>query len=102
MPADERPKLTGAGTDIPLAIATDHAMHNPTGRLAAPGVRDAFLQFLHSVVTDEIDDVPEFGTAWPRAKYAGMLLERHLLQEKVLDLFTAWSRPIGGYVVPRG
>ncbi|KAJ7819718.1 hypothetical protein B0H14DRAFT_3737035 [Mycena olivaceomarginata] len=100
LPADERPKFTGAGTDIPLAIATDRAMHNPTGRLAAPGVREVFLRFLHSVMTQKLDDVPDYGTAWPRAKYAGMLLERILLQEKVLELFTAWSRPTGGYIVP--
>jgi hypothetical protein len=31
-----------------------------------------------------------------------MLLERILLQEKVLELFTAFSRPTGGYIVPAG
>ncbi|KAJ7810655.1 hypothetical protein B0H14DRAFT_2607169 [Mycena olivaceomarginata] len=71
-----------------------------TGRLAAPGVREVFLRFLHSVMTEKLDDVPDYGTAWPRAKYAGMLLGRILLQEKVLELFTAWSRPTGGYIVP--
>ncbi|KAJ7796387.1 hypothetical protein B0H14DRAFT_2619997 [Mycena olivaceomarginata] len=68
LPADERPKFTGVGTDIPLAIATDRAMHNPTGRLAAPGVREVFLRFLHSVITQKLDDVPDYGTPWPRAK----------------------------------
>jgi hypothetical protein len=77
-------------------------LHNPTGRLAAPGVRDTFLRFLHSVVTAAIDDTPSFGKEWPRAKHAGLLLDRHLFEEKVLEMFTAWSRPIGGYVVPQG
>ncbi|KAJ6548951.1 hypothetical protein B0H19DRAFT_1379179 [Mycena capillaripes] len=100
LPANERPVFTGAGTDVPLAIATDRALHNPTGRRAAPGVREVFLRFLHSVITQEVDGVPEFGTSWPRAKYAGMLLARHLLQEQVLEMFTAWSRPTGGYIIP--
>ncbi|KAJ6612962.1 hypothetical protein B0H10DRAFT_2436679 [Mycena sp. CBHHK59/15] len=102
LPDDQRPKFTGSGSDIPLVIATDRALHNPTGRLAAPGVRDTFLRFLHSVFTAAIDDTPSFGKEWPRAKHAGLLLDRHLFEEKVLEMFTAWSRPIGGFVVPQG
>ncbi|KAJ6505037.1 hypothetical protein C8R45DRAFT_971684, partial [Mycena sanguinolenta] len=75
---------------------------NPTGKIAAPGVRDQFLRFLHSELAANIPGVPEFGAAWPRAKFAGTLLERHLIEEKVLEFFTAWSRTIGGYTVPQG
>ncbi|KAJ6537066.1 hypothetical protein B0H19DRAFT_1382823 [Mycena capillaripes] len=102
LPENQRPKFTGSGSDIPLAIATDRALHNPTGKLAAPGVRDGFLVFLHSQFKAAIDGTPDFGRPWPRAKLAGMLLDRHLFEEKVLDLLTPWSRPIGGYLVPQG
>ncbi|KAJ7794052.1 hypothetical protein B0H14DRAFT_2622285 [Mycena olivaceomarginata] len=94
--------VPGSGSDTPLAIATDRAVHNPAGRLAAPGICDLFLRFLHSLLAEHIPGLPEFGTPWPRAKYVSMLLERHVLGEKVFEFFTAWSRPIGGYVVPEG
>ncbi|KAJ6573738.1 hypothetical protein B0H10DRAFT_2104333 [Mycena sp. CBHHK59/15] len=84
--AHERLRFTGAGTDIPLAIATDRAMHNPTHRLAAPRVHASFY--------------PE--GQWPRAKTAGIILQRIQIQEKVLAHFTPWSKPSGGYIVPAG
>ncbi|KAJ6529007.1 hypothetical protein B0H19DRAFT_1083343 [Mycena capillaripes] len=96
--ANERPKFTGAGTDIPMAIATDRAMHNPTGWLAAPGVRDVFLRFLHSVMAQELDDVPGYGTAWPRAKTFGedgRFCEAHLNLREVCGIIPcglAWER----------
>ncbi|KAF7342706.1 hypothetical protein MSAN_02028500 [Mycena sanguinolenta] len=102
LPAEQRLKFTGAGTDVPLAIATDRAKHNPTGKIAAPGVREHFLRFLHSELAAHITDLPAFGATWPRAKYAGALLERQLIEEKVYDFFAAWSRPVGGYLVPQG
>ncbi|KAF8164580.1 hypothetical protein K438DRAFT_2025241 [Mycena galopus ATCC 62051] len=102
LPSHARPKFSGAGTDIPLAIATDRAIHNPTGKIAAPGVREAFLQFLYSQITATITDAPVFGTPWPRAKRAGMLLLRQPFEDKVFKMFVAWSRPTGGYIVPKG
>ncbi|KAJ7447684.1 hypothetical protein FB451DRAFT_1375588 [Mycena latifolia] len=89
-----------SGSDVPMAIANDRATHNPTGKFAAPGVREAFLRFLHGEMKTNFPDLPEFGKAWPRAKFAGMLLDRFRTQEGVFELFTAWSRPTGGYTVP--
>ncbi|KAJ6482016.1 hypothetical protein C8R45DRAFT_1003739, partial [Mycena sanguinolenta] len=89
LPAEQRLRFTGAGTEIPIAIATDRAKHNPTGKIAAPGVRDQFLRFLHSELAANILGVHEFGAAWPRAKFAGTLLQCHLIEEKVLEFFTA-------------
>ncbi|KAJ7126639.1 hypothetical protein C8R46DRAFT_1363895 [Mycena filopes] len=102
LPSHARPKFTGAGSDIPFAIATDRAMHNPTGAMAAPGVRDAFLRFLYSRVTATIADAPAFGVGWPRAKLVGMLLKRQVFEDDVFKMFEPWSRPTGGYVVPKG
>ncbi|KAJ7679921.1 hypothetical protein B0H17DRAFT_1206312 [Mycena rosella] len=102
LPSAERLKFTGSASDVPLAIATDRAMNNPTGKLATPDVRRAFLVFLHGVMRLNFPDLLEFGKRWPRAKAAGMLLDRFLMQENIFDLFTAWSRPTGGYTVPTG
>ncbi|KAJ6597836.1 hypothetical protein B0H10DRAFT_2325590 [Mycena sp. CBHHK59/15] len=97
-----RLQFMGSGSDVPLAIATDRAMHIPTGRIAAPGVRDACILFLHGVIKATIVDIPPFGQNWPRANYAGMMLDRLFMQEKVFELFTAWNRPTGGYTVHAG
>ncbi|KAJ7679826.1 hypothetical protein B0H17DRAFT_1206339 [Mycena rosella] len=99
LPSAERLKFTGSASDVPLAIATDRAINNPTGKLATPR---AFLVFLHGVMRLNFPDLLEFGKRWPRAKAAGMLLDRFLMQENIFDLFTAWSRPTGGYTVPTG
>ncbi|KAJ6614467.1 hypothetical protein B0H10DRAFT_2044857 [Mycena sp. CBHHK59/15] len=98
--AHERLRFTGAGTDIPLAIATDRAMHNPTHRLAAPRVHASFVDFLRARMVEVPPSIPE--GQWPRAKTAGIILQRIQIQEKVLAHFTPWSKPSGGYIVPAG
>ncbi|KAJ6576217.1 hypothetical protein B0H10DRAFT_2236558 [Mycena sp. CBHHK59/15] len=98
--AHERLRFTGAGTDIPLAIATDRAMHNPTHRLAAPRVHASFVDFLRARMVEVAPSIPE--GQWPRAKTAGIILQRIQIQEKVLAHFTPWSKPSGGYIVPAG
>ncbi|KAJ6613066.1 hypothetical protein B0H10DRAFT_2049882 [Mycena sp. CBHHK59/15] len=85
--AHERLRFTGAGTDIPLAIATDRAMHNPTHRLAAPRVHASFVDFLRARMVEVAPSI---------------ILQRIQIQEKVLAHFTPWSKPSGGYIVPAG
>ncbi|KAJ7114807.1 hypothetical protein C8R44DRAFT_984203 [Mycena epipterygia] len=79
-PTEHRLKFNGAGSDVPLAIVTDRALPNPTGPLAADGVHDAFIHFLRTLITSKIADMPDL--------------------KEVLEIFTPWSRPIGGYIVP--
>ncbi|KAJ7826526.1 hypothetical protein B0H13DRAFT_1918132 [Mycena leptocephala] len=101
-PAEQRLQFTGAGSDVPLAIATDRATHNPTGQFATPEMRKAFTKFLYDFAKPTLPNLLEFGVRWPRAKQAGLLLDRLLTQEKLFDVFTSWNRPTGGYKVPAG
>ncbi|KAK6996146.1 hypothetical protein R3P38DRAFT_3072988 [Favolaschia claudopus] len=97
-PADQRLTFTGAGSDIPLAIARDRTVHNPS----VGDTLDAFVVFLHAFLKESIPELPDAGHVWPRAKYISTMLLRHLLEVKVMTVLTAWSRPTGGYLVPHG
>ncbi|KAJ7912845.1 hypothetical protein B0H13DRAFT_1874429 [Mycena leptocephala] len=101
-PVEQRLQFTGAGSDVPLAIATDRATHNPTGQFTTPEMRKAFTKFLYDFAKPTLPNLLEFGVRWPRAKQAGLLLDRLLTQEKLFDVFTSWNRPTGGYKVPAG
>ncbi|KAJ7614263.1 hypothetical protein DFH06DRAFT_1344216 [Mycena polygramma] len=96
--------FTGAGSDVPLNIANDRALNNPMHLNAAPGLRTNFAGFVHGKVQGAVPDIPDFGEEWARCTYAGQMLDRHLLQEAVMDFLTEgkWSRTNGGFVVPRG
>jgi hypothetical protein len=62
----------------------------------------AFTKFLYDFAKPTLPNLLEFGVRWPRAKQAGLLLDRLLAQEKLFDVFTSWNRPTGGYKVPAG
>ncbi|KAJ7113352.1 hypothetical protein C8R43DRAFT_1039992 [Mycena crocata] len=101
-PVNIGPQFTGAGTDIPLAIANTRAQQNPMHRDAAPGLLDNFARYLHGLVRAEVTDIPEYGIDWARCNFAGQMRERHVKQEKCFEFFEPWSRAAGGYTVPQG
>ncbi|KAK7002137.1 hypothetical protein R3P38DRAFT_3326656 [Favolaschia claudopus] len=69
-PIEQPPEFTGAGSDIPLQIARARAANNTVS---------------HN---------------WPRATTAGIVLERYMVEEQVVEFLRPWSRSSGGYVFP--
>ncbi|KAJ7501646.1 hypothetical protein B0H11DRAFT_2224523 [Mycena galericulata] len=105
IPDDVKPKplkFTGAGTDVPLEIASDRAMNNPMHKNATPGLRGDFARFIHETVRAEVPDIPEYGADWPRCVFAGQLLDRKLHQDAIFTVLGKWGRTRGGYLVPKG
>ncbi|KAJ7182130.1 hypothetical protein C8R46DRAFT_1210715 [Mycena filopes] len=112
----ERLVFTGQGSDIPLAIATSRAKNDPLHKDAAPGVREAFALFVHaqvqaavlvlakfgSVQHYAVPEIPDFGEQWAVCTFAGQMLDRYLLQERIFKFLekNKWSRA-KGLMVPR-
>ncbi|KAJ7710805.1 hypothetical protein B0H17DRAFT_1190494 [Mycena rosella] len=100
-PGAGRLKFAGKGSDIPVYIAADRAKHDAMHKNAAPGVRDGFAEYLHSVIKAAVPDIPDFGDEWIRSMFAGQMLDRYLNQEAVFTFLSKWSGAMAGYMTPK-
>ncbi|KAK7005428.1 hypothetical protein R3P38DRAFT_3215061 [Favolaschia claudopus] len=91
-PIEQPPEFTGAGSDIPLQIARARAANNTVSR-------EVLVMYLTSVLKAA---VPGLRDNWPRATTAGIVLERYMVEEQVVEFLRPWSRSSGGYVFPAG
>ncbi|KAJ6572882.1 hypothetical protein DFH09DRAFT_1277366 [Mycena vulgaris] len=84
-------KFRGAGSDIPLEIASDRAKHNPMHKNATPGLCDDFSKFIHARVKAAVPGTPDFGEEWTRCTFAGQMFDRYVMQDAVFKFLAGWS-----------